>query len=188
MSAFVVNDNDESPNIKIPLVVPKLNRLYNTLRTDDALGYFNDAWFFGASTLNNGTDNFIPIPPPAALDIRLQRWPNGTQAYLLIRHFSVQYSSGTVPSGSLQCVFYDVGGAQVPLGDFPASSGGTYRPMAICPTPFVDNNPGTLGTLDLHWFGGSGGAGFTYSLGFGLVYLLPAREGYAIEHIDTQRD
>lgn len=189
MSAFELLEDDLVQGqhiLKMPLVVPNLNRLYNTLRTADGLEYFGDIWFFGSSTLTNGTDNNILVAPTQPPDIRLKRWPMGTQAYLLIRHFSVQCSAAAAPTGSLQCVFFDSGGAQVPLGDFPAANGGVNRVMAICPTPITDPNPANLGTLDLHWFGGTAGAGFTYSLGFGLIYLLPAKEGFKIEHVDTR--
>ena len=159
---------------------PRFNRLYNSLRSDNLINGVSDLALTGSIAITNAATTTVNLALSTSPNYLIRKWPDATQAFLLLRSFSLAPSTaGAV--GDLQCVWYDSAGNTIPLGDFSAASAGTLMNPVLSPNPLTDTGSLALGSLSVNWLGGIAGITVGYSFGWSVVYLLAATTPYERE-------
>ncbi len=154
------------------------NQVYNTIMSNDMIDRIADYTVLSSGVITNGVQTLFPIVMPAnAKAIAVRKWPDAPFFFLMIRQFSIMPTTAGA-AGDLQCSYIDTAGNIVPLGDINAASGQTLTPTVICPAPITDSGVQSLGTLSVNWIGGTAPITVGYSLGFSVIFLLPAKHQY----------
>jgi hypothetical protein len=171
-------------------LVPKLNSLYDTLRTPNGWRYMADAAAKGtiltvASSTATVNVNLISVPY-----FRQEQWPNAIQVHLVVRFFGIAPQVVPATAAAMEVFFFDTSGVAVPLGEFMNTSGGNSVYDHIIPTPITDtlsslSQPATtgpqVGILQVtDPVGGTTVATYNWSMSFSLAYLLPSIEAYSL--------
>ena len=158
------------------------NQLYNSLRSRDVLDSISDFTITGTATLTNAAVNTIAINMPLyARPINIQKWPDGTQYYFMIRIFSIMpTTAGAV--GDWQSTFVDSAGNVVALGDINAATGIISQPGVVCGSPLTDPGIQNVGSLVVNWLGGAAPVTIGYTIGLSLIFLKPASQQYEDNH------
>lgn len=176
-------------------LVPKLNTLYDTLRTPNAWRYMADAFAHGtiATTVNSTVSANVTLQKTPL--IRLSQWPNAVSAHLVVRFFGIVPQGLPTTQAGMECIFYDNAGNGVPLGELLSQAGGNSVYDHVLPTPFTDSQSSgspvgqepagaegpTVGTLQvtLPNVATSNGTYF-FSMSFSIAYLLPSSYAYEL--------
>lgn len=172
-------DVQELRKVKPVHLVPRYNKLYDSVRSEQA-------WRYCADGMAHGT--ILPVAAAATLVTvsllndplwRLARWPGGIHLYLVVRQFGIapQAAPGTV--GNMELVFFDINGTPVPLGNFLSSQAGNVQYDSLLPIPLSDPEAATIGQLSiLLQPGGASAVTYNWSMGVSAAYCLPSRHGY----------
>lgn len=175
-------------------LVPKLNILYDTLRTPNAWRYMADAFAHGtiATTVNATVTANVTLQKTPL--IRLSQWPNAVSAHLVVRFFGIVPQGLPTTNAGMECIFFDNAGNGIPLGELLSQSGGNSVYDHVLPTPFTDSQSSgspslepagaegpTVGTLQvtLPNVATSNGTYF-FSMSFSIAYLLPSSHAYEL--------
>ncbi len=172
-------------------LVPRLNSLYDSLRTPQAWRYMADAAAKGTLTTvlaSTVSSNVVLLTPP---NLRMEQWPNGVQVHLVIRFFGIMPQNNPSVQAGMECIFFDNGGNAVPLGEFLSQSGGNSIYDHIMPTPITDTggsssasgaqpNGPQVGILQVTVPSNTSGATqvYSWSMSFSFAYLLPSIQAY----------
>lgn len=173
---------------------PKLNILYDTLRTPNGWRYMADAAARGTITTVVNATATTPVVLIKQPLIRVNQWPNAVQVHLVVRFFGIAPQVVPTANAGLEAIFYDNFGNIVPLGEFlsQTSFGSVYD--HILPTPVTDSlssgspqlepagNEGPIvGQLSVFNSNLASSSGtFNWSMSFSLAYLLPSAAAYEL--------
>lgn len=171
---------------KLPILVPQFNQLYDNLRSQQAWRYSADNSAGGTfTTVANQTvsTNVVLRNNP---NYRTSQWPGGVQVYLVIRSFSFAPQTATFATpGALDIAFVDKSGNLVPIGDFISNQSGNIGFDTLLSVPVTDPGEQNVGSLNVALNAGATVGTYIWQLGFSYAYLVPALEGYKIEHSHT---
>lgn len=192
-----VPHHDPRPKVIKPfdnVMVPHLNKMYGSLRTEDGWTHLVDNYAKGGLTTVQGT--LVQSAVTLALsnpETRLSRWPGGTSMYLAIRMFSLAPTTATfATAGSLDLYYQDIiGGQVVPLGSIINNQINSVEDMAVLiPTPITD--PGALanqiGNIQATLSAAGTVGTYIWQIGFSYAYLLPTVKPYEIQHVEEMYD
>lgn len=166
-----------------PITAPVYNELYDSLRTTRAWRYMADAFANGTITPTAGSTVTAKITAtvPGGI-LRLSQWPDGVQAYFVVHSFGIAPQAAPVTGGALEVLLIDPGGYTIPIGDFWSATGGNSGQDIILPNPITDPGKLDLGLLSIQLQpGGASAVTYNWSMGLGIVYLLPNIKGYKPE-------
>jgi len=173
---------------------PKLNILYDTLRTPNGWRYMADAAAKGTITTTVNAIVQVPVVLLKQPLLRLSQWPNAVQVHLVVRFFGMAPQTVPTANAGLEAIFYDNFGNIVPLGEFLSQTafGSVYD--HILPTPVTDSlssgspsqepagnegpQVGYLAVFNSNLASSSGT--FNWSMSFSLAYLLPSAAAYEL--------
>lgn len=159
----------------------RYNRLYDTLRTEQAWRYMADVSFYSTFTTSVGSVQ-IPITLSQPLNLRIKQWPGSTQAFLVLRTFSCAPQAASLTTlGAIDIQFQASGGYSVPLGDFGSFGNINVNYQTIIPQPLTDSGMTNLGTLIVALSTGASTATYYFQMGFSMAYLLPTMEPWEPE-------
>jgi hypothetical protein len=174
-----------------PLLIPRFNKVYSTLRENDTLAHIADGWSIGGATANAAAPVLTSVTVNKNTPIRLAQWPGGIQVYLAIIAFSM--SGQTSTAGVMQAQFFDPAGSCVVLGTG-TTTGGTINayPRILLPYPVTDmlrDNDQTFsfGSVSTTLYGVTGNYLVNFGITWGYVYILPANESYEVHHVTRDR-
>ena len=171
------------------IALPRFNRMYDNLRSDNSLLDFSDfeasgsiVTVAGALTLSSA----IGFPSGQFIPLRLEQWPGAVQCYLGITYFGVaSQSAAPTTVGNLQCYFVDYAGVKTPMLNIMSNAAGSNGSDIIIRTSIVDPNPPSLGNVGVTLNpGGATVVTVNFDIRFSFVYLLPTE--YAHDIIDVQ--
>lgn len=173
-------------------LVPRLNILYDTLRTPNAWRYMADAFAHGSISTTVNQTVAAPVTLQKQPLLRLSEWPNAISAHLVIRFFGIVPQAIPTSQAGMEVLFTDNAGNTIPLGEFLSQSGGNSVYDHVMTNPLTDTfgssspqlEPAgaegpTVGvlTVQLPNVATSNGTYF-FSMSFSIAYLLPSVEGY----------
>lgn len=175
----------------IPILVPEYNTLYGPLRT-------KDGWRFSAAGYANGTVTTIAgstVLSSVSLSLpantqspnwRLEQWPGGVQLYLVIRMFSMgPQTASFITQGEIDVLYISRDGNTVPLGIIPNNGFTKYSDYTIIPGAWTDSgDQANLGNLSFTLNSGATTGTYSWQIGLGAAYLLPAINAYKRERIN----
>lgn len=169
---------------RAPILLPRLNLLYGTGRSEGDWRYFVDNYALGTLTTSANATVTTAIKLTNPPNWRLEQWPEAVHLYLCIRKFSLAAQSAITTVGAVDCQFNDQFGNIIPLGDFVSSANINEDINVIIPTPITDPGNTAVGNLLVALNGTTPTTSvYNYQMGFSAVYLLPSLEGYNVEHI-----
>lgn len=194
------------------VVVPRFNKLYGTLRSEDSWKYIQDGYATGNLTTIGSTQvqSKVSLSGPSSQQgsapfFRQDQWPGAVSCHLVIRSFGIAPQTAIATIGELEILFIDQFGMTVPLGEVPSNTGGNFLGIDIVlPTPITDPGMGSsingLGVLAVTLNPGGGTtAVYNWSMGFAVAYMLPSEKLYEIHttekwesrekyHVDTHSE
>jgi len=160
-------------------LVPRYNKLYDSVRSEQAWRYCADGMAHGTILPVAGTatlTNVVLLNDPVW---RLARWPGGVHLYLVVRQFGIAPQAAPATVGNMELVFFDVNGIPIPLGNFLSSQAGNVQYDSLEPVPLTDPDATLVGQLSiLLQPGGASPVTYNWSMGFSAAYSLPSRHGY----------
>lgn len=176
----------------LPILVPRYNHLYDSLRSQQA-------WRYSADNMANGTFTTVAAATVQTLvnllqkpNYRTSQWPGAVQVYLVVRSFSFAPQTATFATpGALDVSFSDKSGNLVPVGDFISNQSGNIGFDTLIPVPVTDPGEQNVGTLNVALNAGATVGTYNWQMGFSYAYLVAAIDGYKIEHhhsITTEHD
>jgi hypothetical protein len=170
-----------------PIMVPKLNELYSTLRTGGDWRYCIDNYAIGQFTPVAGATIQVPVTMAIALDNkRLSQWPGSTQLYLCMRayaHTPVVQTLATVVG--MTVIFQDNSGMGVPVGANLSNVPQNTQNLILFPSPIVDAGMLTVGNLLVKLEATGTVTTYDYMLAFSYAYLMASDTPYE-RPIDTK--
>jgi hypothetical protein len=163
-----------------PIMVPKLNELYSTMRTGGDWRYTVDNYAIGQFTTIAGATIQVPITLAIALDNkRLSQWPGSTQLFLCIRAYSqaplVQVLATVV---GMTTIFQDNAGMGVPLMATLSNVPQNTSNIILFPSPIVDAGMIAVGNLLVKLDPTGTPATYDYMLAFSYAYLMVSDTPY----------
>jgi hypothetical protein len=168
---------------KFPLLVPNFNHIYDSLRSQQAWRYSADNAAAGTFTTVAGATTPVLVTLLNKPNYRTSQWPGAVQVYLVIRSFSFAPQTATFATpGALDINFVDKSGNLVPVGDFISNQSANIGFDTLLPVPITDPGEQNVGTLNVALNAGATVGTYNWQLGFSYAYLIPAAEGYKVEH------
>lgn len=175
------------------VVVPRFNKLYGTLRSEDSWKYTQDGYATGNLTTIASTQvqSKVVLSGPSSEQgtapfFRQDQWPGAISCHLVIRSFGIAPQTTVTTLGELEILFIDQFGMVVPLGEVPSNTGINYQGIdIILPTPITDpgmaSSVNGLGVLTVTLNPGAGSTAiYNWSMGFAVAYMLPSEKLYEI--------
>jgi hypothetical protein len=173
-----------------PLLIPRFNKIYSTLRENDTLANIADGWSSGTIATSGTFVPYTPLVINKNTPLRLSQWPDAVQVYLAIELFSIStYATGV---GVTTVTVFDNGGAGAVVGTGQVGSNIISSPKTIFPTPVTDmlrdnDQTFTFGSLGMTLNNVTGAINWQYGITWSYVYLLPANESYEVHHVARDR-
>ena len=168
---------------RLPILVPQFNQLYDNLRSQQAWRYSSDNSAGGTITTIAGQTVSTNVVLRNAPNYRTSQWPGGIQVYLVIRFFSFAPQTATFATpGALDISFTDKSGNLAPLGDFISNSAFNGGFDTLLSVPVTDPGEQNVGILNVALNAGATVGTYIWQMGFSYAYLVPALQGYKIEH------
>lgn len=168
---------------KLPILVPRYNQLYDSLRSQQAWRYSADNSAGGTFVTTAGATVATAVALRNTPNYRTSQWPGGVQVYLVIRSFSFAPQTATFATpGALDVTFVDKSGNLVPVGDFISNQSGNIGFDTLLPVPITDPGELTVGSLNVALNAGATVGTYNWQLGFSYAYLVPAIDAYKVEH------
>lgn len=172
----------ERKTSKPPTTRPRFNKLYDSLRSEDAWEHLSDLFLNGTVTTVAGAAVSVNLSLAQSPHYRLGQWPRGVQLYMYVRSFGIAPQAAPATVGAIEVLLLDSGGVVAPLGDFVSNAGGNTSPRVLMPTPITDTDSQQIGSLQVALNAGATAGTLNWSLGLSLAYLLPSPQGYEPEH------
>lgn len=175
---------------KLPILVPRYNQIYDSVRSQQAWRYAADAQANSTFTTVANTQVNTQVKFASQPIWRFSQWPGAVHGYLVIRSFSLAPQTVPATVGNLDCYFIDAaGGNTIPLGDFMSNTGNNISTDILIPTPITDTENTVAGVLAVTLNGTTPStAVYNYQLGFSVAYLTPALSGYEVQHQQTDME
>lgn len=165
-----------------PILVPKFNSLYGSLRSTDGWRFISDNYASGSISTTVNTTVTGAVSLVNSPHFRLKQWPGAVQVYLMLRFFGIAPQTVPTANAGMECLFIDNSGNTTPIGEYLSQSGGNGNPFAILPLPITDTEATSVGTLSIALANvANSNATYKYSIGFSYVYVLPSVSGYEIQ-------
>lgn len=171
------------------LIIPTMNRLYDSLLSPHGWKYCTDAYVTGQVTTVANTAVVVKAVLTKNSQWLTSKWPGGVQLYPVIHFFSVAPESVPTTVGNVSVVFTDNSGITVPLGVFVSSQAYSNGAVILIPSPITDPGATALGTLTFTLNGTTPTtAVYDWQIGVSAAYLLPAQKGYEIREYDHWKE
>jgi hypothetical protein len=172
------------------VMVPNLNRLYDSLRTPHAWRYACDAIATGNVTTSAGASVNSTVKLTFNKQWDANKWPFSPQLYLVFTYFSVAPRLIGTTAGNITVQYVDPSGYTANLGVFLSTTAFSNGNTLVIPTPITDmgvpNQQYTIGTLVFTTSSGTTTETYDWQLNVSTAYLLPANKGYDIKTLDHE--
>lgn len=166
------------------VLVPELNKYYDSLGTPQGYRHCGDAWATGIITTVAGQTVSTNISYSLNSREKLSNWPGSVQLFPVLRFFSASSQTAITTVGSISALYQDVSGMVVPLGVFASNSTLNFGDDTIIPSPITDEGSNFSASVSFLLEGTTPStATYRFSVSLGFAYLLPARKGYKIEEL-----
>lgn len=72
-----------------PILTPRYNTIYDTMRSNQAWRYTSDNFATGSLSVNPGATTITPVTLAQKINTRISQWPGAIQMFLYLRSFSI---------------------------------------------------------------------------------------------------
>ncbi len=166
------------------IVVPRFNKLYSNLMTDQNIGQVVDGWSSGTITASNTSSVTVPLTINKNSPIRISQWPGSVMIYLVVS--DVTLSAQSPDNGIIQMAINGNSGAQMIVGTSQINSGIDESPRLIFPNPLTDSQYDQVqsfpfGSLTVTLYNATAPNVCVYGINWSYAYLLAATQGYEVK-------